>query len=511
MVQKVRDDPKRLGCKSLFLSLPLPLHLLSFFARFTSHVLTIPFCIFISAVNCFQVDCLRRKYEAKTPAQGGPGGSPTSPTSPSFLASPVVSEADTLPSQPSNSSSALTAVAPDLISQFEINFWYHGISGSPPKLLWRSDFETNPFRMPQVGERFFKLHPKTAYGVFGTRLNEVWDTTVAPQILKSLKAHRLKYSALKTARFLTVDEEKGEETLGPIVVWIAVPPNTTSAAAVRDATPDILHILNDAQVTGVVVEWYEGTAEKLAGPPLMSVADETSPIFGLSHPFNAGLGIPIARASDDVQGTVALLFREVKTSDGNPSNTILALTNKHVATLDTTTHYDLDAANPRSILVCGERRFDRAFSEVEDALNTGLRDAARLAGELKELEAKAGGQTTTRAMQRKQAALNEKNEDNETLQELFDQVDETWRDVNNRKFAQVHWAPEISVRVGDRPYTRDIATLAVDEEKLENFTANIVDLGTFRFHFLLNPLFLSLSSFQSRLLTKHFIIKKLFR
>ena len=195
----------------------------------------------------------------------------------------------------------------------------------------------------------------------------------------------------------------------------------------------------------------------------MSVADNTSSTFGPSHPFNTGLGIPIARASDDAQGTVTLLFREVKTKDGEPSDRILALTNKHVATLDTTTHYDFDSNNPLSILVCGERCFIRAFDEVQDALNTGLHDAVRLTGEFQ--EAKAGGQTT-RAMQRKQTDLYRQNEDNETLQEFFNQVDEKWRVVNDREFAKVHWAPNISVTVGDRPYTRDMAALAVDEEKL---------------------------------------------
>lgn len=397
------------------------------------------------------------------------------PTSPSFPGSPVLSDAN------SSSSSALTVVAPDMISQFEINFWYHGVSTDPPKLLWRSDFDTNPFRTPQVGERFFKLHPKTAHGVFETRLNDVWATTVAPRILDWFKKCGIQYSSLKTARFLIVDEEENEETWSPITIWIAVRPNTTTAAAVRDATPGILQILNDAQVHGATVEWYEGTVERLAGPPLMRFADNTSPTLGLSHPFNVGLGIPIARASDDAQGTVALLFREVKTKDGEPSNRILALTNKHVATLDTTTHYDFDAANPLSILVCGERRFDRAFNEINDTLNDGLRDAVRLAKELMDLEAKGDGQTT-RAMQRKQDDLSRKHEDNETTRELFHQVDQTWRNLDNRKFGQVDWAPEISVRVpGEHPYTRDIATLAVEKEILEHFTGNIVDFGTFRF------------------------------
>jgi len=134
-----------------------------------------------------------------------------------------------------------------------------------------------------------------------------------------MKAHGLKYSALKTVRFSTVEDGK-EETFGPVVVWIAVRPNTTNAGAVHDATPDILHILADFQITDVVVEWYEGSVERLAGPPLMSVEDNTSPRFGLNHPFNTGLGIPIARESDDAQGTLTFLFREVKTSNGDPSD-----------------------------------------------------------------------------------------------------------------------------------------------------------------------------------------------
>ncbi len=199
------------------------------------------------------VDCLKRRYSAQAPPQDAVG----SPASPTFPTSPTISEAETLYSQLSNDSDALTVVTPDLISKYEMHFWYHGISGNPPKLLWRSDIETNPFAIPPPGTRFFKIPTKTAHGVFGTPLNAVWDT-VAPQILASMKTRGLKYSALKTVRFSTVEDGK-EETFGPVVVWIAVRPRTTNARAVRDATPDILRILADAQITGVVVEWYEGS------------------------------------------------------------------------------------------------------------------------------------------------------------------------------------------------------------------------------------------------------------
>ncbi|KAJ7433076.1 hypothetical protein B0H11DRAFT_1889407 [Mycena galericulata] len=218
----------------------------------------------LGTVTCFMVDCVKRKY--LTILSCSPLLPPTYPT---------LSEAEILYSELSNDSDARTVVAPDLISKYEINFWYHGVSGNPPKLMWRSDLETNPFPIPPPGTNFFKIPTKTAHGVFNTPLNDVWDDTVARRILASMKARGLKYSALQTARFSTVEDGK-DETLGPIVLWIAVRPNTTNARAVRDATPDILHILADVQITGVVVEWYEASVVKLVGPPLMSVEDNTS-------------------------------------------------------------------------------------------------------------------------------------------------------------------------------------------------------------------------------------------
>ncbi|KAF9472389.1 hypothetical protein BDN70DRAFT_909163 [Pholiota conissans] len=200
----------------------------------------------LGTVTCFMVDCLKSMY-------------PQDATQPP--ASPTLSEAETLYSELNNDSDARTVIAPDLISKYEMNFWYHGVSGNPPKLMWRSDLETNPFPIPPPGTNFFKIPTKAARGVFKTPLNDVWDD-VAPRILASMKAHGLKYSALQTARFSTVEDGKNE-TLGPVVVWIAVHPNTTNAGAVRDATPDILHILADVQITDVVVEWYEASVVRL--------------------------------------------------------------------------------------------------------------------------------------------------------------------------------------------------------------------------------------------------------
>ncbi|KAG9084188.1 hypothetical protein FRC06_004179, partial [Ceratobasidium sp. 370] len=234
-------------------------------------------------------------------------------------------------------SDARTVVAPHLVSQFERVHYWHGISMDPPELLYRSDLESNPFPVPLPGTRWAQLAVKTAEGVFETPLNPVWHT-VAPKIVALMRKRGIRHSVLKTARFSTRDED-GNKTLGPIVIWIATHPNTTSAEDARDASPDILQILEEHKVEGAVVEWYEGTVEKLSRPPLMRVTEETNPTYYVRRPFTAALGMPIAtreREEEDAQGSVSFFFHENKDKNGNPSKRVLAVTNKHVLRKDTT-------------------------------------------------------------------------------------------------------------------------------------------------------------------------------
>ncbi|EIM84740.1 uncharacterized protein STEHIDRAFT_60563, partial [Stereum hirsutum FP-91666 SS1] len=344
-------------------------------------------------------------------------------------------------------------VPPNLISEYEVNFYYHGISSNPPKLLWRSDLESNPFPFPPVGTDFHKIPKKSPRPVFNTPLNPMWDT-VAPQILESIKARGLLYSALKTAKFLIVAD--GEERTGPIVIWIAVRPNTTNAGAVRDATPDILDVLTRAQITGVVVEWYEGSVVRLGArlpPKVFSLAP-----FGVHCPITP-VGVPIARESDDAQGTLTFMFKEVKTKTGEPSNRILALTNKHVASFDITTDYELDEADRQHIRVYSNRQLDRAITKIRDNI-------ARVARELANTP-----QDDMSVLVSEMAAL----------QLRLNAVDAELKNTNGRRFSVVDWAPQISVRVDDRHYTRDIATLAVHDNRYgldsSNNQINFNELG----------------------------------
>ena len=406
--------------------------------------------------------------------------------------SPTLSDPSRPTSQPGTSSGAKPA-PPQLISEFERVHYWNGISMDPPELLYRSDLKSNPFPVPPPGTtRWSELPVKTVEGVFGTPLNDTWHI-VAPKIIASLKKRGIKYSALKTVRFST-PRQGGKKTLGPIVIWIATHPNTTSAENARDASPDILNILKEQKVEGAVVEWYEGSVEKLLGPVLMRVADETNPTNYVRRPFTAALGMPIATKEMeelDAQGTVAFFFHENKTKKGDPSPRVFAVSNKHVLRKDTTVDYQFGGGGaPRQyVRVCGFRRFQRATDEIRDLVAAKVAEAVRLTEEIARLEAKEKSKVKEQAKEDEEALrikrgqLDDMNKDNLKLQEFFKEITTEWNDIARRNIGFVDWAPSISVDVDDKRHTRDIGTVELDPQKFrDNFQGNVVHLGAFLSH-----------------------------
>ncbi|KIK15013.1 hypothetical protein PISMIDRAFT_687535 [Pisolithus microcarpus 441] len=190
--------------------------------------------------SLFALQCLNSNYKSLS--------SPASPT-----LGDASTASSTLPI-----ASNTTAVAPNGLSDQERTTYYHGISPDPPELLYRSDFPDNPFSKP-VGR--FHLPTKSVHGVFGTPLNPVWHT-VRPQICNILKARKIRYSSINTVHFVTHGEDN-MDSLGPIVIWISVYPNTTTAKDAHDASADILAILEANGVKGAVVEWCEAVVVRL--------------------------------------------------------------------------------------------------------------------------------------------------------------------------------------------------------------------------------------------------------
>ena len=231
--------------------------------------------------------------------------SPTHPPSPSPPSSPTLSDTSTAISA-LRIVSALTMATNYTPSEWEKEAYYHGLSIDPPQLLYRSDYAHTPFPRPRG--RFQSVPTKTAHGVFNTPLNPVWST-VAPRIRDMLKERKIQYSAIHAVRFSTHDVD-GQESLGPVVIWIAVRPDSTTADDAHLASPEILQLLQANKVHGAVVEWFEGVVEKLSGPALLPVTDyDTDPTYHVRRLLTAALGMPIATAESeekDVAGRICM-------------------------------------------------------------------------------------------------------------------------------------------------------------------------------------------------------------
>ena len=297
------------------------------------------------------------------------------------------------------------------------------------------------------------------------------------------------YSALKAARFVT-HGENGKDTLGPVVIWIATHPTTTTAENAHNASPGILALLEDIGVVGAVIEWYEGAVERLSGPKLLRVTDDTNPTHYVRRFLTAALGMPIATAEGeavDAQGSVTLFFHENKDKRGATSAKVLGVSNCHVLREHITVDCEFKGAGapPQHVRLAGFRRFQRGLDEIKACIGGFGTDADLLAREIVELEAKPTSEDQEEAEEDKAAVkvkrdrLARVKEDIGVLEAFYTDTKNQWGDIACRNIGHVDWAPMISVD-RDTKYTKDIGTFEVDPVKFRaQFKGNVVDLGAF--------------------------------
>ncbi|KAH9063587.1 hypothetical protein EDB87DRAFT_1777302 [Lactarius vividus] len=338
--------------------------------------------------------------------------------------------------------SSLSAVAPYVLSDWERTTYYNGISPDHPELLYHSDLFENPFPIPKG--RHLHLPTKTL-GRFATQPSR--------QLVSS--------STARTGRTLLV----------PVVVWIATHPTTTTADNAHDASPGILAILKANGVEGAVVEWYEGAVEKLSGPPLLRVTDDTNPTNYARRILTSALGMPIATAEEvtDAQGNVKVFFHENKDKHGAPSAKVFGVSNCHVLREDTTVRYEFKGA--------GAPPQHRGLDEIKACVGGYGTDADLLTREIVELEAKPKSEDPDEAaMEAMREKLAKVKKDIGVLEASYKDTNTQWGDIAHRNIGHVDWAPKISVDVQGRKYTKDIGTFEVDPARFKaqfkgNFTS----------------------------------------
>lgn len=388
-----------------------------------------------------------------------------------------------------------TVVAPALVSPFEARHYWNGISDDPPELLYRSDLESNPFPRPEPGVRFSQLHVKTVSGTWGTAMNDQVWREVAPLIVALFKERRIAYSTLMSVRF-SIEDEDGKKVTSPLVVWVALHPGRNTASNARDVSPDVLSILVKHGVEGAVVEWYEGVVEKLTGPPLLRVTNDTNPSYYVRRALTAALGMPIAAKemeADDAQGSVSFFFHENRDKDGAPSNKVFGVSNKHVLRKDTAVDYAFRGAGAsrQYVRVCGDRRYKRFVAETRALINKNVDESLRLAEEVARLEEKPKSADEDEAaddasaLKKKKVQLEEAEEACVALENFLKGTDASFHDIAHRGVGWVDWAPKIAIDVDANRYMLDIGTFELDSSKFSNnsFKGNVVDLGAFFFSF----------------------------
>ena len=363
--------------------------------------------------------------------------------------------------------------------------YYNGITGDGdhPELVYRSDALTTLF--PRPAGRFPHVPVKSLRGVFDTPLNKVWDF-VGPQICDIIKARKIQWSSIDTARFFTHaalgENEKG--SLGPVVIWIGVKPGSTSADTAHDVSQEILTLLEKNRVEDVVVEWREAVLQTLSGPPLMCHADNIDPTHYVRRFLTALLAVPLTTEKmegDDSQGTLTLWMHENKDDSGNPSNKVFGISNCHVLRKDTKVNYELKGGAAKDyVRVCGMRRFQRGLDEITKAAADNLVFADLHARDIVKLQAK-GDQSPQNAKKiaRMQNQLDERNEAIADLERLHADVTKYWSDSKlHRNIGHVVYAPAIKVDQGRTNYTSDWgAFLAAEPKVKDGFLGNVVDLG----------------------------------
>lgn len=178
-----------------------------------------------------------------------------------------------------------------------------------------------------------------------------------------------------------------------------------------------------------------------------------------------------------------------------PSARVLGVSNGHVLRENTTVDYEFKGAGAvrRYVRVAGMRRFQRALNEIKASIAKNVTDANQLALETVRLEEKPQSEDPEeaeedeRALKIKRDQLANVDQDNNSLEKFFQQINTQWNDISRRAIGFIDWAPKISIDVNGRRYTKDIGTFELDRPKFKDqFRGNVVDLGAFCLISLIN-------------------------
>lgn len=378
------------------------------------------------------------------------------------------------PSTSSDSSSASSIASSSTpvhsLSEQEAKAYYAGLCSSP-RLVYRTS--TTPWMEPTGPEAYRQL--KELRSVFGHKLNTVWKD-VGPNILQVLDSHGVLWTTIDLVRFIKVS--KGE-TVGPVVLWIGVIPDTLLGEDARNSAHECLDLFKGFDITDVEVEYRESIYTQSAGPQLLEPTFYLNPNVDLRGPLTPTLGLSIAaKDTPGAEGTGGLYLAE-----GGDSKKVLLVTAHHVLFPSTEEKPDISYTNTntsaprRDVLLLGTE----AYSSLVESIKSSIQDSDGIVGiyerQIKTLEAKeADDFEAMHRLNTTQSALEIANKARLDLQNLHNEINK-WKTPDQRILGHIVRSPRVSYGVGTEGFTEDYAVVELDSSKIKKaFTGNMMDL-----------------------------------
>ncbi|KAF9554523.1 hypothetical protein CPC08DRAFT_712801, partial [Agrocybe pediades] len=337
---------------------------------------------------------------------------------------------------------------------------------------------------------------KRAKGVFGHKLNEVWEDNVSPKVVSFLSEEGVDWSSVEVARFVSYEDIY--ELKGPVVIWIGVRPIHAEEQGdqIHRSTERILMLLKDLDIHDVTVEYRL---------PTYFSSDEgiDLTVRKLRTPLTHALGLFIS-ASDmsAVEGTMAL-YMEM-------GEEMLGLTCRHVLferDSNTNQEYSIDpsTSSHKNVQLLSTTAFTRLIKDIQSRI-----DSSRLSRRLdletiQELEDEQLGRRPRRnaidssnlivegsncyfpkpkspatiqdelVFYRKR--VTEYENEIEVLTSFLEQVQKNYGTPEQRIIGRTIYSPKLEPNVDESGFIEDWALFKLNKDQFETqFRGNVIDL-----------------------------------
>lgn len=321
--------------------------------------------------------------------------------------------------------------------------------------------------------------------VFDHKVNAIWATDLGPKVCELLDSQAIYWTSIDVVRFIRTGEG---ETVGPVVLWIGVAPESLLAEDAHMSAKACLNLLEEFDIVDIEVEFRESTYMTSAGPTLLKPASNQDADVDVRGPLTPTLGLPIAmqEVTRDDEGTGGLYLAE-----GGNSNAILLLTARHVlfpTNLEPNITYSRShtKAPRRRVLLLGRRAFEDFLDSIKIRIgeHTILMDyREKKIADLKlrvDGNNEADAEAAVRQLEKVQGQLDGATEAIEGLQRLYAQSKKGWSKPGQRVLGHIAYSPPLAPGAGTEGFTEDYALIELDNLKIKDaFKGNVIDLGVF--------------------------------